>query len=348
MSTLHIGTLAGNTTVNDVNKYADYEVQVKDLMEEISKQDKKDTFELQKKAMVSISECYPNYNVISSMPKSTFSDTFGYDMQKDISNHMTDFYAGKISQEELDSYFEECCTSMRIYRTQQRQTTGANEADNTQIVSEMYEIFAKENARAARQANYQEGKELNQSMYQDNSSDWTYYNADYYYKCSETNAALRESAQKMAENWELNSIDCQAIEDNSCYTIDGGFDFNSGWNFSFRNQAGRSSIAAEDAIPPEGFKMFFKEQVTDYTADNQFDGYLKITLGKEEYELKVPFQTLRTGAEGEIQNVWELLKDKLTETDNKEVKNFLGNLSVFTRWYAYQTGINNKTGDFAV
>jgi len=33
-----------------------------------------------------------------------------------------------------------------------------NEADNTQIVSEMYEIFAKENARAASLANYQEGK----------------------------------------------------------------------------------------------------------------------------------------------------------------------------------------------
>ena len=42
------------------------------------------------------------------------------------------------------------------------QTSGTNEADNTQIVSEMYEIFAKENARAASQANYQEGKALNE------------------------------------------------------------------------------------------------------------------------------------------------------------------------------------------
>ena len=45
--------------------------------------------------------------------------------------------------------------------------SGTNEADNTQIVSEMYEFFAKENARAAGQANYQEGKALNEKYYSD-------------------------------------------------------------------------------------------------------------------------------------------------------------------------------------
>ncbi len=81
-------------------------------------------------------------------------------MQKEISDYMQDFYAGKVSREDLDSYFEKCCTSMRTYRTGQHQTSGTNEADNTQIVSEMYEVFAKENARAAGQANYQEGKSV--------------------------------------------------------------------------------------------------------------------------------------------------------------------------------------------
>ena len=89
---------------------------------------------------------------------------------------------------------------MRTYRTSQHQTSGTNEADNTQIISEMYEIFAKENARAVSQANYQEGKALNEKYYSDSHSDWTYYNSDYYYQCNETNAALRESVQQMTEN----------------------------------------------------------------------------------------------------------------------------------------------------
>ena len=112
--------------------------------------------------LVYVCDCYQKFNVVTGMPKSNFGDSFGYDMQKDISSHMTDFYAGKVSRDELNSYFEECCTSMRTYRTSQHQTSGTNEADNTQIVSEMYEVFAKENARAASQANYQEGKALNE------------------------------------------------------------------------------------------------------------------------------------------------------------------------------------------
>ena len=109
----------------------------------------------------------------------------------------------------------------------------------TQIVSEMYEGFAKENARAAGQANYQEGKAWNEKYYSDGHSDWTYYNSDYYYQCNDTNAALRESAWKMTEKWELGGIDCDEIEANSSLTLDGGFDFNSIWNSDFRNQVGR-------------------------------------------------------------------------------------------------------------
>ena len=189
--------------------------------------------------LVYVCDCYQKFNVVTGMPKSNFGDSFGYDMQKDISSHMTDFYAGKVSRDELNSYFEECCTSMRTYRTSQHQTSGTNEADNTQIVSEMYEVFAKENARAASQANYQEGKALNEKYYSDSHSDWTYYNSDYYYQCNDTNAALRESAWKMTEKWELGGIDCDEIEANSSLTLDGGFDFNSIWNSDFRNQVGR-------------------------------------------------------------------------------------------------------------
>ena len=173
---------------------------------------------------------------------------------------------------------------MRTYRTGQHQTSGTNEADNTQIVSEMYEVFVKENARAAGQANYQEGNALNEKYYSDGHSDWTYYNSDYYYQCNDTNAALRESARKMTEKWELDGIDCDEIEANSSLTLDGGFDFNSIWNSDFRNQAGRSSLAKESTIPLENFKMFFKEQVTSFTEDNKFNGNLKITIGKNNFD----------------------------------------------------------------
>lgn len=146
-STLHIGTLASNNVnniVNDTSKYDEYKEKVKELEKEL--QTRKDTFEKMTEPLVYVCDCYQKFNVVTGMPKSTFGDSFGYAMQKEISDYMQDFYAGKVSREDLDSYFEKCCTSMRTYRTGQYQTSGTNEADNTQIVSEMYEVFAKENA----------------------------------------------------------------------------------------------------------------------------------------------------------------------------------------------------------
>ena len=110
-STLYIGALASNNVnniVNDAGKYDEYKEKVKDLTKEI--QTRKDTFEKMAEPLVYVCDCYQKFNVVTGMPKSTFGDSFGYDMQKDISSHMTDFYAGKVSREELNSYFEECCT----------------------------------------------------------------------------------------------------------------------------------------------------------------------------------------------------------------------------------------------
>ena len=71
---------------------------------------------------------------------------------------------------------------------------------------------------------------------------------------------------------------------------------------------------------------------------------VKISLNSD---LNVPFQTLRTGPEGEIRNVWDLMEDYYSDTeDNSKVKNFLSNMSVFTRWYSYETGINDRFGDY--
>ena len=349
-STLYRGTFASNNVVNDINKYAEQKEHLKDLIKEISSQ--KDSYETVTEPLEYVCECYKNYSIVTGMPQSTFADAFGYEMQKNISNYMKDFYTGKVSQEELDSYFEECCTSMRIYRTQQHQTSGTNEEDNAQIVSEMYEIFAKENARVARTANYQEGKAINASSYPNTrDDDWTYYNADYYYKCNETKEALRQSALKMTEKWDLNAIDCDEIEKNSNLTLDGGFDFNSSWNWSFRNQQGRSSMAAEGEVPPKDFKMFFKESVTPdaKNVDEAFKGNLEIIIGESKYNADVPFKILRTGPEGGIFNAWDLMKEHFSESeDGLEIKKFLSNISVFTRWYSYETKINDKFGDYAV
>ena len=44
---------------------------------------------------------------------------------------------------------------------------------------------------------------------------------------------------------------------------------------------------------------------------------------------------------------WDLMEDYYSDTEeNSKVKNFLSNMSVFTRWYSYETGINDRFGDY--
>ena len=308
----------------------------------------RDSYEKTLETIESMYGCYSDSSIMRGMPKSVFGDRFGWDMQDDISDCMRKFYEGKISEEEVEEYFRLCCTSMRIYRTQQHQTSGKNEEDNRQIVSEIYDIFAKENMRAARNANYYEGEKINAS-YGGWSDDWVYYNADYYYKCEETRDKLRQIAEKVAAKWEVSSFDALEVEKNSKYTMDGGLDFNSGWNFSFRNQRGIGSIAKESVVPPKGFKMFYKESVPHAVkgGDVVSIGALEIAIGKSNYKCEFGFKTLRLGLKGHIYSIDELIKEHLSEKDNKpDFIEFLSNFSVFTRVYSSRTGIVYRAGDY--
>ena len=48
-----------------------------------------------------------------------------------------------------------------------------------------------------------------------------------------------------------------------------------------------------------------------------------------------------------ITKLWDLMEDYYLDTkDNSKVKDFLSNMSVFTRWYSYETGINDRFGDY--
>lgn len=300
-----------------------------------------DTFERAKQVDELLCDVYPNYKARATMPKSVFGDQFGYDMQKQIGNCMSDFYSGKKSQCEVQEFFEECCKSMRIYRTQQCQTNGNNIDDNAQIVSQIYEVFAKENQRAVRNANYNEGLSIN-NKYGGRPNDCVYYNSDYYYRCEDTKETLRGFTQKVAEGWKLSEIDTQEIEDNSKLTLDGGFDFNSGWNWLYRNQVGRASLETENFVPPRDFKLFYKEEIDFLT------GVLDMKLNNQEYHMNVPFSISHYGdMKGQIYDLNELLGEAVKEkSETEDFQDFLKNIVVFRSSYAHQTKLIDIFGDY--
>ena len=72
-------------------------------------QTRKDTFfEKMTEPLVYVCDCYQKFNVVTGMPKSTFGDSLAMQCRKKFLDYMQDFYAGKVSREDLDSYFEKC------------------------------------------------------------------------------------------------------------------------------------------------------------------------------------------------------------------------------------------------
>lgn len=330
---LHLGENLIDMSLVTGRDHLGYQERVKQMGLTAGK--KWDAFE---KAKEQIETCgfYPNYKVVKGMPQGgVFTDRFGHDMQNDIYHCMTDFYAGKISQSDVKDYLEECCVSMRIYRTQQCQTSGHNIEDNQQIVGQVYEIFAKMNARAARHANYEEGLAENQA-YGGRSDDWVYYNSDYYYQCEETKELLQQAALYVTDKWEIPAIDTEEIEKNTAYTLDGGLDFNSGWNWEYRNQVANGSMEDESVVPPKDFKLFFKQ--------NSFDGTLWVSLNGDRREVDVPFAIYPDTLKRQIYRVYDLLDDTF-KAEHKKDSQFLSGLTVFMSEYTLGSGINNIFGN---
>ena len=303
-----------------------------------------DSYEKSEQVKEAAYECYHNYLLSKGLPKSVFGDSFGYEMEDNIWNCMLNFYSGKSSQEDVENFFYECCTSMRIYRTQQYQTTGTNPDDNKKIVSEIYEKFTKASARAAVFVNEIEGKAIKQKTYSGRKNDWAYYNSDFYYQCEDMRETLQELTAKMTEKWNIPPIDTAEVIKNSILTVDGGFDFNSLWNFTYRNQAGMASIEDESMAPPRNFKLFFKRCVDP---DTPMIGRISVSLGNREYQIDVPFVMRNSTYKGQIYYPGDLLKPfQQSKKDDSLSHPFLKNITVFAGTYPYSTGLIDIFGRY--
>lgn len=274
------------------------------------------------------SENYLDFTKIKSMPKSIFGDKFGKEMQDEIQKCMSDYYAGQKVVADVENAFRKCCVAMRVYRAQNLETSGYNEVDNVQIVGQIFEMFSKCNQRAALEANRMEGIEINRKFGGDSCGNdnlgYAYYNSSYYHECVNMRDIFRNMTVEMQKEWELPQIDVEEIEENTLYTLDGGLDFNSGWNYKYRNNVGIGSMIDEGKIPPENFRLFFNPT----GGGTEFSGILRFETNNVFIEMEVPFKY-----EGnDIYNVSELIKVEGKDiTSQDEINEFLKNFEIFTR-----------------
>lgn len=278
------------------------------------------------------SENYTDGKVVSKMPRNIFQDGFGYEVKEQIKKSIKAYYENQIDREKLRNSFLETCMFMRQCRNEMGQTTGVDQADNMQIVGQVYEMYAKENQRAARRTNYAKGCAMNGKYTVKDSEkqkDWCYYNAVYYYICEDVCVVIHEATQIISEKWEIPSPDIEAIEKTSKIDLRGGQGFNGSWNSLYPNQISRVYMRDETRMPPEEFKFFYKEYnpVTG-------KGILTVWAGEKSLSMDVPFNSFMDNPRGQIYDAGELVQFKRTDTEDcRRYNQYLGNFSIFSRRY---------------
>ena len=74
---------------------------------------------------------------------------------------------------------------------------------------------------------------------------------------------------------------------------------------------------------------------------------MKLWAGDNERTVDVPFYLSRDSLKGQIFKASDLAPFSGKDTDRyQEYNRFLANISVFTRWYSWSSGINNQFGNY--
>lgn len=298
----------------------------------------RDTFERSPQ----ISE-YPVYDEVTIQHERIgFSDAgpFSNMILKDITKYLKDYFAGKVSEEDVKAYFEGCFRAMRDYTVNNGLVNAYDKEADQEIIAHVYELLCKGNQLAALQANREEGQEINNKYQNGARLDFIYYNSDYYYKWESTKKMVLDMADKVAADWNVPAIDADEIEKNTVFVIDGGLDFNKGWNCLARDHTNRGNMIDEGLAPPRDFKLFYKQEpyYKDKDEGRRNTGILIFRFGGYEAIKEMPFELSRRGiGEKQIFNASELLRLTGKDTELYEEYNaYFRNFNLYTRLYDFQ------------
>ncbi|MCM1386836.1 MAG: hypothetical protein NC231_05885 [Bacillus sp. (in: Bacteria)] len=200
-----------------------------------------------------------NYEAIKGKLKSQAADYMKIPDNKlfyETNDIMTDFYNGKLERDEVKNIFKEY-----FYHSGGRSFA-------TDRLAGLYEHFSRANTRCAYTKNKEEGKELLESK----GLNWRgsyYYNADWYWACEDMQNLFKETADELADEFDVEHVDFEAVEKNTKYKLDGGITYNGVWNstewqISAVEKSNINNYLNMKEAPPKGF-LYYSASFSDST-----------------------------------------------------------------------------------
>mgnify|MGYP001068437629 CR=1 FL=1 len=266
----------------------------------------------------------------------------GTQLSRQVTAAFTNFYCGQIDNTALEHTLSSIVADLRVSYINK----GYNEAEfMPQLIEDVYSCARINNIHGAGTASWYDGQSfaIEHNGHNNNTADWIYYNADYYYKSEETKKTLQKFAQNQAVKYGVDPSVLNLPIDYPNNDIRKGIysSYNTFQNSRIRDVGSFGNIIDETMPPPMGLRFFYKsnEAGTDRIApklsaprdepEALFDGVLRVWYKDWSFIGRVPVRQNPNKFPISV-NTFDIVSRSSTSAVPEEITGFLRNIDFFT------------------
>lgn len=279
-----------------------------------------------------------NFLAVSSKGTTLSGSQLGVQLADAFEN----YYRGQIDKATLERTFSDIVADLRTSYIDK----GYDEKEfMRQLIEDVYTNARLYNIRGAGSASWYDGLSIaaEHNGHNDNTADWIYYDADYYYQSEEMKGTLQEFARKQAVKY---GVDPPSLDLSTEYP-DGDIrkgiynSYTTNLNRRAREVGGFGNIIDETIPPPKGLRFFYKanESGTDKVTpklpaphdemEALFDGVLRVWYGDWSFIGRVPVRQIPSKFPISV-NMFDVVSEGSKSAIPEEIKGYLHNMDFFT------------------
>lgn len=259
-----------------------------------------------------------------------------------LADAFSNFYRGEIDKSTLESTFSDIVADLRISYINK----GYDEKDfMIQLIEDAYTVSRLYNIRGAGEASWHDGLPLaaEHNGHNENTADWIYYDAGYYYQSEEIKGTLQEFAKRQAVKYGIDPSSLNLPTEYPDGDIREGIysSYNTYQNSRARDVGQFGNIIDETMPPPKGLRFFYKANesgtdklVPDLPAprdemESVFDGVLHVWYGDWSFIGRVPVRQNLSKFPISV-NMFDVVSEASKFPIPNEITGFLHNVDFFT------------------
>ena len=252
------------------------------------------------------------------------------------------FFRGQIDESALETAMSDIIADLRSSYVDK----GYDEAEfMLQLIEDTYEVARLDVVLGAGSASWYAGRSIaaEHNGHEENTADWIYYDANFYYQSEEMKGTLQEITKRLAVKFGVNPAELNLPTEYPDGDIRKGIysSYNTYMCDRARNVGGFGSIIDETMPPPEGLRFFYKsnESGTDKVVPKLpaprdevgaiFDGVLRVWYGDWSFIGRVPVRQDPSKFPISV-NMFDVVSAGSKTPVPQEITGFLQNVDFFT------------------